>query len=57
MAAIEISGHSKVFQHVMANFEGTTDFIEKNHETENMQDEIRSRIEKDLSSTLVLILD
>jgi hypothetical protein len=57
MAAIEISGHSQVFQHVMSSFERTNDFIEENQHRKDKQDEIKEKIMQDLCSTLVLVLD
>lgn len=57
MATMEISGHNQVFQHVMTNFETTTDFIESKGDSEEAQEEIKEKILQDLSSTLVLILD
>ena len=57
MAAMEISGHNQVYQHVLATFEKTNDFIEEHQDDEDKADEIKEKINKDLSETLVLILD
>lgn len=46
-----------MYQHVLTNFERTNDFIEGNQADEDQQEEIKEKILKDLSSTLVLILD
>ena len=57
MAAMEISGHNQVYQHVLATFEKTNDFIEEHQDDEDKADEIKEKINMDLSATLVLILD
>ena len=57
MATMEISGHNQVYQHVMVNFDKTTDFITNNEEDNEQQEVIKEKILQDLSSTLVLILD
>lgn len=57
MATMEISGHNQVYQHVMVNFDKTTDFITNNEEDNEQQELIKEKILQDLSSTLVLILD
>ena len=57
MAAMEISGHNQVYQHVLATFEKTNDFIEEHQDDEDKADEIKEKINKDLSETLILILD
>lgn len=54
---MEISGHNQVYQHVMVNFDKTTDFITNNEEDNEQQELIKEKILQDLSSTLVLILD
>ena len=54
---MEISGHNQVYQHVMVNFDKTTDFITNNEEDNEQQEVIKEKILQDLSSTLVLILD
>ncbi len=57
MAAMEITGHNQVYQHVLSTFEKTNDFIEENQDNDDLQDEIKEKINQDLSSTLVMILD
>ena len=57
MAAIEISGHNQVYQHVLATFEKTNDFIEEHQDDEDKADEIKEKINMDFSATLVMILD
>ena len=49
MAAMEISGHSQVYRHVLSTFEETNDFIEGHQEDENMAEQIKEKIHKDLS--------
>ena len=57
MAAMEITGHNQVYQHVLTNFQRSTEFIEENEDNDDKTDEIKEKILQDLSSTLVLILD
>jgi len=57
MAAMEITAHSQVYLHVMSTFEKTNDFIEEHQDDEDKADEIKEKINKDLSETLILILD
>ena len=54
---MEISGHNQVYRHVLTTFEQTNEFILENEASSGHQEEIKSRIHNDLSSTLVLILD
>ena len=44
MAAMEITGHSQVYQHVLSNFEKTNDFIEENQEDDDKTNEIKDKI-------------
>ena len=46
-----------MYRHVLTSYEETNEFIEAHQEDENMAEQIKDRIHKDLSSTLVLILD
>ncbi len=35
MAAMEITGHNQVYQHVLSTFEKTNDFIEANQDNDD----------------------
>ena len=57
MAAMEISGHNTVYRHVLTTFEETNEFIEGNKDSDEAVEAMKEKIYKDLTSTLVLILD